>query len=433
MSVKEAQRPGLIRAARDGKITNREGAAALGLSIRQFRRLRRRYESGGASALAHRARGRPSVHRLSETLRQRVQTLLRGRYAGFNDCHLTEILREQEGLMLSRASVQRIRQDLGIAPKRRRRPPRHRRRREREARRGALVLVDASEHRWCEDRADAFALLGAVDDATGAIVGLVTRPHEDLHGYALLLRDVIQGHGVPAALYGDRTNIFVRNDRHWTLAEELAGEQRPTQGGRILRQLGIGYIAARSPQAKGRIERFWGTLQDRLVSLLRLHGASSREEASRFLPGFIEDFNRRFTMKPRDTAPAWRPAPKDLDRHLSCAHTRVVARDNTVTLGTRWVQIPQGPRGRSYAKRRVEVLEHLDGSLLVRYRGVVLAQQEPAAEFTLRATPRKERPPAKPLDPIRTKAYRVTNPRGTRPGPNHPWRAFVPTPVKETG
>src|SRR5882672_606170 len=224
MSAKEVQRPGLVRAAQSGKITNLEGAAALGISVRQFRRLRRRFEAAGVPALLHQGRGRPSGRRLPETIRARVAKLLVGRYAGFNDCHLAEILREQEGLALSRASVQRIRTELGLEPKRKRRAPRHRRRREREARPGALVLVDASEHRWCEDRCDSFALLGAIDDATGTILGLVARPHEDLHGYASLLRHMIRTHGVPASLYGDRTNIFVRNDTHWTLEEELAGE-----------------------------------------------------------------------------------------------------------------------------------------------------------------------------------------------------------------
>lgn len=428
MSAKEAQRPGLVRAARNGKITNREGAAALGISMRQFRRLRRRFEAGGVTALVHQGRGRPSARRLPETIRHRVGLLLQGRYVGFNDCHFTELLREREGVALSRASVQRIRTELGLMPKRRRRAPRHRRRREREARPGALVLVDASEHRWCEDRGAPFALLGAIDDATGAILALVARPHEDLHGYALLLRDVIRTHGIPAALYGDRTNIFVRNDRHWTLEEELAGERSPTQGGRILRELGVGYIAARSPQAKGRIERFWGTLQDRFVSVLRLAQAASLEDAGRHLPAFIAEFNQRFTIAPRDPAPAWRAAPHDLDRHLTCEHTRLVAKDNTVTLGDRWIQIPRGPHGRSYARCRVELLEHLDGSLLVRYRGATLARQEaPHGTFTLRT----HRPGTRPQS-IVTAPPQTPKPKpiqcGTRPGPNHPWRTYKRTP-----
>lgn len=333
------------------------------------------------------------------------------------------MLVEHEGLHLSRATVQRIRAELGVAPKRRRRPPQHRRRREREARPGALVLIDGSEHLWCEDRNERFALLGAIDDATGAILGLVARPHEDLHGYAVLLRHMIATHGLPLALYGDRTNIFVRNDRHWTLEEELAGERSPTQAGRIVKSLGIGYIAARSPQAKGRIERFWGTLQDRLVSVLRLRGAASLEDVSHHLPAFIEDFNRRFTEPPRDPTPAWRPTPHELDRHLTCEHTRVVAKDNTVTLGDRWIQIPKGPRGRSYAGCRVELAEHLDGTLLVRYRGSVLARQDaPVEPFTLsphRHRTRRSKPAAKQAAP---RSSMLLKSRCTRQPPHHPWK-----------
>ena len=424
MSSKEAQRPGLVRAARNGTITNREGASALGISVRQFRRLRRRFELGGVTALLHRGRGRPSPRRLPEAIRRRVEALLRGRYAGFNDCHLAEMLVEREGLQLSRATVQRIRAEVGVAPKRRRRPPQHRRRRERQARPGALVLIDGSEHLWCEKRSGRFALLGAIDDATGAILGLVARPHEDLHGYAALLRHVIATHGRPLALYGDRTNIFVRNDPHWTLEEELAGERSPTQAGRILRTLGIGYIAAHSPQAKGRIERFWGTIQDRLVSVLRLRGAASLEAACRHLPAFIEDYNRRFTEPPRDPTPAWRTAPRDLDLHLTCEHTRVVAKDNTATLGNRWIQIPRGPRGRSYAGCRVELVEHLDGTLLVRYQGTILARQEaPLEPFTL--SPRRSRPrERKPQRQAAAPAAQISRrPRCTRQDPRHPWKS----------
>ncbi len=424
MSTKEAQRPGLVRAARNGKITNREGAEALRISVRQFRRLKRRFEAEGVPGLIHRGRGLPSPRRLSETVRHRVGVLLQGRYAGFNDCHLAEMLVEQEGLQLSRATVQRIRAELGVAPKRRRRPPQHRRRRERQAHPGALVLIDGSEHRWCEKRCDRFTLVGAIDDATGTILGLVARPHEDLHGYAVLLRHVIAAHGLPLALYGDRTNIFVRTDRHWTIEEELAGERTPTQAGRILKSLGIGYIAAHSPQAKGRIERFWGTLQDRLVSVLRLRGATSLEATSRLLPSFIEDFNRRFTEPPRDPAPAWRRAPRDLERHLSCEHSRIVAKDNTVTLADRWIQIPRGSRGRSYAGCRVDLVEPLDGTLLIRYRGTILAQQEaPSEPFTLRPRRHRAQGPKQPRQRPEPKPSAPRKGRCTPQSPDHPWKS----------
>ena len=431
MSSKEAPRPGLLRAARDGKITNREGATALGISVRQFRRLRRRFEQGGNAALVHRSRGRPSPRRIPEAIRRRVSRLIQGRYAGFNDCHLTEILEEHEGVSLARESVRRLRMELGLGAKRRRRPPRHRRRRERQARPGSLVLVDASDHRWCEDRGERFALVGAVDDATGQILGLVARPNEDLHGYALLLRHVLRTHGVPLVLYGDRTGIFVRNDRHWSLEEELAGKRIPTQGGRMLQDLSIGYIPAQSPQAKGRIERFWGTLQDRLVSMLRLRRASSLEETNAYLPEFIEDFNRRFARAPRDPACAWRKAPRDFEDHLACRYARTVAKDNTVTLAGRWIQIPSDHQRRSYAGCSVQIAEQLDGRLLVRFQDQTIARQAaPEEPFTLRSHKGKRhhppmRPPIKAAptkSPTTTAAAEPQRPQ--RPGAKHPWRRY---------
>ena len=183
MSQKEAPRAGLVRAARDGKITNSEGAAALGLSVRQFRRLRQAYRAEGAEGLVHGGRGRPSPRRLSAEIRQKVVALMLGKYAGFNDCHLTEKLHKVEKLPLSRELVRRLRLEAKLPAKRKRRSPTHRRRRERAGRTGALVLIDGSRHDWLEGRGPAFTLVGAIDDATGQILALAIRAHEDMHGY----------------------------------------------------------------------------------------------------------------------------------------------------------------------------------------------------------------------------------------------------------
>jgi transposase len=265
MSRKELPRAGLVKAALARRITNREAANALQLTVRQVQRLKRRFQTGGAPALRHRSRGQPSPRRLPVKLTAKIAALMTTTYGGFNDVHLTEKLREVHGLEVCRESVRRIRLRLGQPATRPRRAPRHRRRREREAASGALIQVDGSPFAWLEGRGPALTLLGAVDDATGAILALGFRPHEDLHGYATLFRQVFVTHGLPVAIYGDRLNVFVRNDRHWTLAEELHGAQQPTHLGRMLQDLGIAYIAAHSPQAKGRIERLWATLQDRLA------------------------------------------------------------------------------------------------------------------------------------------------------------------------
>jgi hypothetical protein len=204
-------------------------------------------------------------------------------------------------------------------------------------------------------------------------------------GYVTVLERTCRTYGLPLELYGDRLNVFARNDPHWTLAEELQGHQDPTHFGRMLQVLGIGFIQAHSPQAKGRIERLWGTLQDRLTSEFRLRGISTLEGGNAFLPEFLGDFIRRFARPPADAAPAWRPVPHDLADLLSCRYQRTVARDNTVHLGARWVQIPRGPRGRSYAGCQVDVRERLDGHLRVVYHDTVIASQpSPGPAFVLK-------------------------------------------------
>src|SRR3972149_2019432 len=282
MSRKEVPRAGLLKAALAGRISNAQGALALHLSLRQFQRVKVRFATEGARGRPQRLRGRPSPRRLAPELRAQAIALLQSPYGGLNDCHATEKLLEVEGLLLSRSSVRRLRRALGVPAKRRRRPPRGRMRRTPEAQMGALVQLDASPFAWLEDRGPALTLHGAIDDATGTGLALVFRPTEDLHGYATLLQQLCTTYGRPLALYGDRFGVFVRNDAHWTLEEQLRGTQDPTHFGRILQELGIGFIAAHSPQAKGRIERFWQTLQDRLGSELPppgLHtkgGANSR-------------------------------------------------------------------------------------------------------------------------------------------------------------
>lgn len=437
MSRKEVPRAGLVKAALAGRITNAQGAQALTLSVRQFQRLKGRYRADGPRGLLHRNRGRPSPRRLAPELVERVATLLQTTYHGFNDCHLTEKLHAVEGLVLSRTSVRRIRRALGLPAKHRRRPPQHRTRRTPEAQMGALVQLDGSPFDWLEGRGPAMTLLGAIDDATGTVLALHFRPAEDLHGYTTLLRQVVLQDGLPLALYGDRLNVFVRNDRHWTLEEQLQGTQKPTHFGRMLQALGIGYLPAGSPQAKGRIERLWRTLQDRLVSELRLRGISTRAAAHAFLPEFLADFNRRFAHAPADATPVWRRPPRDLDELLSCRYERTVARDNTIRLGARLLQILRGPHGRSYAGCRVELRECLDGRLLAFHQGVRIAQQAaPDADFVLvpRPSTRGQRRSAprnaseeggRSLDTPRTRtaealAHLAAHLR--RPAALHPWR-----------
>src|SRR5499426_2765333 len=402
MSRKEVPRAGLVKAALTGKITNQEGARALRLSVRQFKRLKARFRAEGARGLLHRSRGRVSRRRLPPEVRQQVVRLLTTLYEGFNDVHLTEKLQERHALPISRASVRRLRLALGRPA----RSPQHRSRRARAPAMGQLVQLDASPFAWLEDRGPSATLHGLIDDATSIPLALWFRPTEDLHGYTTVLGQTCRQYGLPVTLYGDRLSLFRRNDQHWTLAEELRGREDPTHFGRMLQDLGIGFIAARSPQAKGRIERLWGTLQDRLVSELRLRACRTLEQANAFLPEFLASFRQRFARPAAQPIPAWRRPPRTLDRILSCRYRRVVARDNTVRLGPRWLQLPPGPGGRSYAGRRVELRELLDGRLLVFDQGSLLAAQPtPASAFVLapRSDPNRDRPrrPRSPRAPAR--------------------------------
>src|SRR5688572_23139441 len=233
MRRKEVSRAGLLEAARTGRISNAQGAGSMRLSLRQFQRVKARYAAEGPAGLVHRLRGRPSARRLAADIHTQAVALLQGRYMGLNDCHLTEKLREVEGLVLGRSTVRRLRRGLGLPATRRRRGRQGRMRRTPEAQMGALVQLDASLFAWLGDRGPHLTLHGAIDDATGTGLALYFRPHEDLHGYATLLRLFCTTYGLPLALYGDRLGVFVRNDPHWTLEEELRGTQDPTHFGRI--------------------------------------------------------------------------------------------------------------------------------------------------------------------------------------------------------
>jgi len=442
MSLKEASRAGLVRAARDGKITNAEGATALEMSVRQFRRLRAAYRDKGARGLVHGNRGQPSPRRLAAPEREKIVALMVGKYLGFNDCHLTDKLNKVEKLPLSRELVRRLRLEAKLPAKHKRRAPRHRQRRERAARVGALVLIDGSQHDWLEGRGPVFTLVGAIDDATSRILALAVREQEDLHGYLDMLGQVLTQDGVPVALYGDRFGALIRNDGHWSVEEELAGRQHPTPFGQVLEELGIAFIAAHSPQAKGRIERLWKTLQDRLISELRLLGLTTPEQVVAYLPTFIVEHNANFAVAAHAGDTAWRTAPRQVEHLLACRYTRKVARDNTAALPGRWIQLPPRAQGRSWQGCTVEVRECLDGSALVLHRGEIITRQGPlTTPFTLvyrqggharrrcpeNFAPVPPRPPTRPVAATpKNRRGQITNVR--RPSPTHPWKGHNPRP-----
>jgi hypothetical protein len=301
-------------------------------------------------------------------VRDRILGLARTRYAGFNDHHLTEKLVEVEGFSLSRETLRRLLRSAGLGSPRKRRPPAHRQRRLRSAREGELVQLDGSPHDWLEGRGPTLTALGMQDDASGKILAAQFFSSETTQGYFHLLQSLLRRFGVPLAFYGDRSGVFVRNDDRWSLEEQLAGKRQPTQFGRALDQLGITFIAAQSPQAKGRIERLWGLLQDRLTSELRLAGACDLHSANRVLRLFMADYNRRFARTPRTAEKAWRPAPDDLQRICCFTHQRVVSNDNVVQWDGHRLQIAPQPRRFSFAGAKVQIHQTLDGRVSLYYR-----------------------------------------------------------------
>jgi hypothetical protein len=362
-----------------GQMTIAEGAEALGLSTRQVQRIRKRVVGEGVLGVKHGNTGRRPKHSTPVGLRALVSALRRGKYQGFNDEHFSEKLREVEKIDLSRSTVRRILREAGIAAERKRRRTKHRRRRDRRPQAGQMILWDGSRHDWLEGRGPRMCLMGAIDDATGELLpGAHFVDQECTVGYLRVLRDIVMEKGIPLTAYMDRHGSLKRNDKHWSVEEQLRGRQEPTQVKRALDDLGIQAIYALSPQAKGRVERLWGTLQDRLVSELRLVGASTAADANRVLKAYRSEHNARFAIAPQDSHYAWRPAPDKATAEMLCGvhHIRKVANNNTVRIGKQVIDIPKragAPRA-TYAKTYVTVRHLLDGGYRLYFQGELIAK-----------------------------------------------------------
>jgi len=379
-----------------GKLTMREAATILGLSVRQIRRVRRRLEVQGRQGLGHGNRARAPVNKRDAATAARIVQLRRVTYLDFNDQDFTEKLAsEQPPIVVSVASVRRLLRAAGIGAVWHRRPRQHRRRRDRKAQAGLMLLWDGSRHDWLEGRGPWLCLVGAIDDATGELLpGAHFVAQECAAAYLRVLQAIATACGLPWSIYMDQHGALKRNDGHWTLAEELRGQQDPTQVGLALEALGIEAIYALSPQAKGRVERLWGTLQDRLVSELRLAHACTAGDANAVLERYRPEHNRRFAVPAQDRAAAWRPVRPGLDLRRVCSfrYEATVLKDNTVRLGgTVVLDIPPGPRRRSYADTRVEVRQLLDGSWRVYLADRLLASAPTTTLGELRALRRHKR------------------------------------------
>ena len=378
MSQKELSRARILALVAEGHVSLTEAAESMDVSERQARRLLDRFKEAGAAGLAHGNRGRPAPNRLAAKTRERVLELVKKKYAGFNDTHLCEVLAEREKIVLGRETLRSLLRSEGMGPKRKRRVRQHRRRRDPRPCRGMMVQWDGSWHPWLGPEHPKWTLMAAVDDADGKVESAFFTTRETSAAYLRLLRGVLKRSGIPQSVYQDRHGALRRNDGYWSLEEQLAGEQTPTQVGQALHDLGIKPIFARSAQGKGRIERFFGVAQDRLVAELGCRGIETMEEANAYLSsGWLADYNRRFGRAPRKPEIAYRGVRGlDLRQILSFRYTRTVSNDNVVVLGDVEIAIAPGPRGRSYAKARVDVRQHLDGSWSVYYQDRRIAQHE---------------------------------------------------------
>ncbi len=434
LTQKEQERLQVLNSILERRVSIGAASALLGLSERHTWRILAAYRKEGPATLAHGNRGRKAGNATPEEVKEQVRELAKGIYERVNHSHLTELLGEREAITLSRSTVRRILVAAGLRSPRRRRPPKHRSRRERYPQEGMLLQVDGSHHDWLEGRGPAITLTGAIDDATGEVPYALFREQEDAQGYLLLLRKIIHDKGIPLAIYSDRHGVFQRSPKEAeSLEEQLAGERQPTQMGRALAELGITNILALSPQAKGRIERLWGTLQDRLVTELRLARASSLEGANKVLAEFLPRYNARFAVPATQPGSAYRqPEPGlCLEGILCFKYQRTVAPDNTVPFFGRTIQLLPGQGRLSYARARVEVQERLDGSLVVTYQGQTIgSQQAPPGPVTLRAR-KNNRATSQPSGPLLTAgtssrsanaAARHSNRSHQIPGPDHPWR-----------
>lgn len=421
LNSKEQKRVKVLNEIEKGVMTAKQAAGIMNVSLRHVRRLIAAYRKEGIAALAHGNRGRKPANSVGEVLRKEVLKLATTEYSGFNHQHFAELLAEREDIFLSRSSVRNILLESGIRSPRKRRPPRHRSRRQRYPKEGMLLQIDGSHHDWLGGRGPGLSLIGAIDDATGKVPYAFFQEQEDSRGYFLILQEITLRYGVPLALYHDRHSIFeVTPDKSPSIEEQLEGRRPLTQFGRLMEELGITSISANSPQAKGRIERLWGTFQGRLVSELRLAGARTIEEANKVLRDFLPRYNRRFVVLAKEPGSAYGRIREGFvpDEVFCFKYKRTVGADNVVSFeGHRLQIVPTNGRA-SYARCKVEVHKRLDRSLAVYYQSKRLtARPAPLEPALLRSQAKVAESVLVGRAPSLVSRH--------KPDTDHPWRQWV--------
>jgi DNA-binding Lrp family transcriptional regulator len=369
LSGKDRDRLKVLHEAEKGHLTQKQAGAELKLSERWVRKLLPRLRREGDGGILHRLRGRASKRRLAEALRQKMVRLVKREYGDFGPTLAAEYLAERHGIQVSKETLRQVLMAAGVWKRKRRRVEEVHVWRARRACWGELVQWDTSEHDWLEGRGPKLYLLAMIDDATSRALARFA-PQDTTPENFRLLADYLERWGRPLEFYTDRDSMFTVNRAH----EEVEDEAWPevlTQIGRALRELGIGWVAAHSPQAKGRVERFFGTAQDRLVKGLRKAGVRTLEEANRYLElEYLPQWTSRFTREPANPTDAHRPlrAEHNLAAILSHVEERVVAHDYTIRYDNIKYQIIHKDIRPGLRGARVRVEERGDQTVWVRFR-----------------------------------------------------------------
>ena len=415
MNHKEAKRAQVLELLKEHKISQQEASKQMGVTTRQVRRLSKRYLVEGLDGLVSKKRGAASNRRLDEATRATVIELIGTHYRDFGPSLAHEKLAELHGIRLSVESARQMMIQAGYWKARKGRASCPHPMRERRPRFGEMIQIDGSPHDWFEGRSEFCTLLVFIDDATGKLTQLRFMPTETTLGYMRVLHDHIWAYGVPAALYSDRHSIFRIN------AKEACPEAE-TQFSRAARELGIECIHAHSPQAKGRVERANQTLQDRLVKEMRLAGIDDMDSANAWLPGYIEQYNLRFAVEPKDPLDAHLAYPgtaETLVRTLSVQVTKTLSKNLSCQHENQLLQVTTTDTGLGLRGAKVTLHEHFDGSRELLWRKRKLA-------YSVMSKPKRQSAVAdgKSVNAQVDKAIAQRN-TGHRPAANHPWRKML--------
>jgi len=369
MSQKDRDRLKVLQEVEKGHLTQKQAGVQLKLSERWVRDLVKRLGKEGDRGILHRLRGRASKRRIAEAVREKAVRLVKREYGDFGPTLATEYLAEKHQVKMSRETLRKLLMEAGVWRRKRRRVEEVHVWRARRTCWGELVQWDSSDHDWLEGRGPRLSLLAMIDDATSRALGRFAERDTTEENFGLLWK-WLEGWGRPVEFYTDKDSMFTVN-RPLREAEDEAWPEALTQIGRALRELGIGWVPAHSPQAKGRVERFFGTAQDRLVKGLRKAGVQTLEEANRYLElEYLPQWSSRFTLEPANPTDAHRPlgAEHHLAAILSHVEDRVVANDYTIRYSNKQYQITRTDIRPGLRGATVRVEERLDQSVWVRFR-----------------------------------------------------------------